>query len=443
MVLAVSRIVLLGAAASHPVSTGGSADVEADASLLAVVEVTDGWYTMEARLDAQLSVQLALGRLRVGQKLRIFGAELEGPEGGAHPLEPAARALRLRLCINATRRALWHARLGFQPVPAFPVNLRSLRLAAGPVPMLDLLILRRYPLLVLDSSDPVRRVVRTLQAEERLREDLQEVLQDRLEARLEQLAHASAHSDEDPELLELLRGLGDCQDPEEQFFEPSSSPATADRAERQQRERERERWQAELRERLARQVCEQEPAAHRVVTPFLALRVADASGQALLTIWRPSEELLERLLHEGARLRVCGLRVAPARPAAAAQPLATHAVASVPAGRLLQLSSSAQTRWLPLDPLRPLYSLPRAFEPRRCAAFSELSGLAPDAEFDVVALVVEVRPPENLLGHDGRPYTVQHVLFADAQMVLVCSSLTHFWSCCAFICHYTPCLHFT
>ncbi|MCI36288.1 BRCA2-like protein, partial [Trifolium medium] len=45
------------------------------------VELTDGWYSINAILDVPLSKQLAAGRLFVGQKLRIWGAGLCGWNG--------------------------------------------------------------------------------------------------------------------------------------------------------------------------------------------------------------------------------------------------------------------------------------------------------------------------------------------------------------------------
>lgn len=42
------------------------------------VELTDGWYAMDVVLDAPLSNQLAVGKLFVGQKLRIWGVGLCG-----------------------------------------------------------------------------------------------------------------------------------------------------------------------------------------------------------------------------------------------------------------------------------------------------------------------------------------------------------------------------
>jgi len=52
-----------------------------------VLELTDGWYMMKAILDTPLSVLVKKGRITVGQKLFIYGAELTGSEEAATPFE--------------------------------------------------------------------------------------------------------------------------------------------------------------------------------------------------------------------------------------------------------------------------------------------------------------------------------------------------------------------
>lgn len=41
----------------------------------AVIELTDGWYGINARLDPKLTQLMALGKIFPGQKLRILGAK--------------------------------------------------------------------------------------------------------------------------------------------------------------------------------------------------------------------------------------------------------------------------------------------------------------------------------------------------------------------------------
>ena len=55
-----------------------------------MLELTDGWYKIKTMLDARLSVLLQEGRITVGQKLFISGAELTGSNEAASPLEVGA-----------------------------------------------------------------------------------------------------------------------------------------------------------------------------------------------------------------------------------------------------------------------------------------------------------------------------------------------------------------
>lgn len=51
------------------------------------MELTDGWYMIKTILDAPLSFLVKSGRITVGQKLFIYGAELSGSTEAATPLQ--------------------------------------------------------------------------------------------------------------------------------------------------------------------------------------------------------------------------------------------------------------------------------------------------------------------------------------------------------------------
>ncbi|CAL9163577.1 unnamed protein product [Musa hybrid cultivar] len=76
------------------------------------IELTDGWYSLDALLDVWLSKQLASGKLFVGQKLRICGAGLCGWVGPVSSLE-ASKTVHMLIHINGTYRAQWDEKLGF------------------------------------------------------------------------------------------------------------------------------------------------------------------------------------------------------------------------------------------------------------------------------------------------------------------------------------------
>ena len=49
--------------------------------------MTDGWYPIKGVIDPQLARCVREGRLNVGDKLMVYGAELLGSQDGCLPLE--------------------------------------------------------------------------------------------------------------------------------------------------------------------------------------------------------------------------------------------------------------------------------------------------------------------------------------------------------------------
>jgi len=61
----------------------------------------------------------------------------------------AADKVQLKIYANSTRRALWHTKLGFYCSSVPPVmSLHSLFYDGGPVPAVDVIVMRVYPMLV-------------------------------------------------------------------------------------------------------------------------------------------------------------------------------------------------------------------------------------------------------------------------------------------------------
>ena len=57
-----------------------------------MIELTDGWYSIRVLMDRPLTRLLKDGKLVVGQKLCVYGAELLGSEQAVSPLEVHLRS---------------------------------------------------------------------------------------------------------------------------------------------------------------------------------------------------------------------------------------------------------------------------------------------------------------------------------------------------------------
>ena len=92
LVLCVSEIAL----GTNITETRSNKTNSEDTTKVAMVELTDGWYAIKAQLDPPLSALLKNGRLTVGQKIIIHGAELVGSPDACTPLE-APESLMLKV----------------------------------------------------------------------------------------------------------------------------------------------------------------------------------------------------------------------------------------------------------------------------------------------------------------------------------------------------------
>ena len=132
------------------------------------VEVTDGWYSLPCVLDPPLKQMVKSGKVTVGTKLLIYGAELLGQRNPNHPLEMPS-GCSLKISANSTRRARWFARLGYQPMPCpFPVPLMSIFPDGGLVGCTDVVITRVYPLVYLEKREGKKSVLRSERLERKI-----------------------------------------------------------------------------------------------------------------------------------------------------------------------------------------------------------------------------------------------------------------------------------
>ncbi|KAJ2726715.1 hypothetical protein GGI07_000440 [Coemansia sp. Benny D115] len=166
------------------------------------VEVTDGWYSVTASVDSVLSAAIKRGLLREGDKLACIGLRLRGVSAGVDPLSEDAREATLTLGANCVRRARWDARLGFQRNGCMYMSLSAVYAQGGAIgPALDIIVMRRYPLVYRETQTDGRVVIRCGREEQRICLELEEKRRERMR----ELAESQpAGSEEDAERFAAL-----------------------------------------------------------------------------------------------------------------------------------------------------------------------------------------------------------------------------------------------
>ncbi|ROT80556.1 putative breast cancer type 2 susceptibility protein-like isoform X2, partial [Penaeus vannamei] len=139
-----------------------------------ILELTDGWYSIDALTDTALSRFVLEEKVKIGTKLLVHGAEMAKHSPPCHPLQ-ASTSVCLRLHANMTRRAKWWSRLGLVPqCGPLPTMIRGIQGDGGLVGRLTVLLARVYPPLYFEKTGG-KSVFRSERAHDRLlRENLQE-----------------------------------------------------------------------------------------------------------------------------------------------------------------------------------------------------------------------------------------------------------------------------
>lgn len=161
MILCVSRVLEMPTLCESTSSSGvEGANVPEASSTSTIVELTDGWYPVRAVLDRHLSSFVSQNRIRVGTKLAICNALLHGCEDGIDPLDDgystisgSSCSVYLKIHVNGTKLARWNAKLGFCEQSCMrATTLMGATLGGGSIPCMDVIIVRRYPILYLDKT---------------------------------------------------------------------------------------------------------------------------------------------------------------------------------------------------------------------------------------------------------------------------------------------------
>nr|XP_046245556.1 breast cancer type 2 susceptibility protein isoform X2 [Scatophagus argus] len=294
----------------------------------AVVWLTDGWYGIKAQLDEPLTAMLHRGRLAVGGKIIIHGAQLVGSQDACSPLE-APESLMLKICANSSRLARWDSKLGFYRDPRpFLLPVSSLYSNGGPVGCVDIIILRSYPIQWMERKPDGGVVFRSVRAEEKearryesQKQKAMEILFAKIQAEFEKEEKANNKPQRRRQSVSC-QDFASLQDGEELFDAAGDDPAyfeihlSVQQLEtlRAYRRSLMEKKQAELQDRYRRALENAEDregsCPKRDVTPVWRLCIADCMDQPgsvyQLNLWRPPSDL-QSLLKEGCRYKVYNL----------------------------------------------------------------------------------------------------------------------------------------
>uniref|UniRef100_A0A8B9GBJ3 BRCA2 DNA repair associated n=1 Tax=Amazona collaria TaxID=241587 RepID=A0A8B9GBJ3_9PSIT len=396
LVLCISQIVSLNTVVSP---SGSNKNVESKKAA-AIIEVTDGWYGIRALLDPPLKAFLHRGRLAVGQKIIVHGAELVGSQNGCTPLE-APDSLMLKISANSTRCARWHAKLGFHSDPRpFPLPLSSLYSEGGAVGCIDVVVQRTYPIQWMEKTSAGSYVFRNSRAEEREAAKHAEGQQKKLEALFAKIqAEYEKREERTNRTLrsrivtrqqirnlqdgaELYEAIQNASDPGYMEGYLSEDQLKALNAYRQlMSDKKQTQIQEEFKKALESAAQEENGCSKRDVSTVWKLCVVDYRKQekhkgVLLSIWRPLLDVYS-LLKEGSRYRIYHLSTSQSK----ARSDSTN----------IQLTATKKTQYLQLPVSQEM--LAQIFFPRQALNFTSLSDPSfqpPCAEVDLVGVVVSM-----------------------------------------------------
>ncbi|CAO2181017.1 unnamed protein product [Urochloa humidicola] len=347
----------------------------ANRNMSAKIELTDGWYSLDASLDTALSDQLEEKKLFLGQKLRIWGASLCGWSGPVS-FHEASGTVKLMVHINGTYRARWNETLGFCKHVGLPLAFKCIKASGGRVPRTLVGIKRIYPVLYRERLPDGHSIVRS----------------ERMERKALQLYHQRVSKIAEDILFEQQENCDSTDDNEEgakickmleRAAEPEVIMAGMTSAQLMHFSSYREK-QVVMQNEVAKKVqkaLEVARLSSRDVTPFLKVRVmglvrklsasTSCNKEGLITIWNPTE-MQKADLVEGQIYSVTGL------------------MPSNYCTEILYLHGrGSSTTWKPLASAQTTEFRP-FFTPRKAIELSKFGEVPFASEFDVAGVILYV-----------------------------------------------------
>ncbi|KAE8792571.1 Breast cancer type 2 susceptibility protein-like protein [Hordeum vulgare] len=354
-------------------------------NMSAHIELTDGWYALEASLDVALSEQLQKRKLSMGQKLRIWGASLCGWTGPVS-FHEASGTVKLTIHVNGSYRARWDDPLGFcmhfhYKTGYFildpPLAFKCIKASGGRVPRTLVGVARIYPVLYRERLPEGRSVVRSERMERKALQLYQQRVSKIAEDIMSEQDENCADTDGSEEGAKICKMLEQAAEPEvmmagmtsEQILSFSSYQA-----------KQKEARQNEVAKKVEN-ALEVAGLSSRDVTPFLKVRVTSLvhrisatktiNKEGLITIWNPTEKQKADLV-EGQVY------------------IATGLLPSAHCTNILYLHArGSSTTWKSLTSAQAADFEP-FFTPRKAVELSWIGEVPLTSEFDIAGVVLHV-----------------------------------------------------
>ncbi|XP_065669169.1 breast cancer type 2 susceptibility protein homolog isoform X4 [Hydra vulgaris] len=359
--------------------------------------VTDGWYEIKASLDYQLSKFVEQGKIDVGTKLCIYGAELIGSEKACPPLE-ISQSTMLKLSANSTRRARWHAKLGYQREKvAFPVSLKSLYTDGGLVGCVKVLILRKYPMQWMEKVGG-RCLFRNFLAEEQVKKKYEEErsikmeqLYVKLKKELEMKKDKNVKKKKNYNIKllncgkDIFEAIDGATDPAalEQLLSDSQKNLVI-----KYKQNLTDQFQSELKKRFEEEWKNSEFQERSTVQlqRFRVQCMCNTNQNTILSVWKPTNDINE-LWNEGVKLSIYNLSCTKNRY--------KHIKSQV------QLSTTHTSKYFVHENEANLN-----FHSRKAYSIADLCRMnkIPYNEVDIVGFAVKIEPENCMLGVDQTVY---------------------------------------
>ncbi|RUS19357.1 hypothetical protein BC937DRAFT_87614 [Endogone sp. FLAS-F59071] len=388
--------------------------IESDSKTRSVLELTDGWYRIFATVDKVLQRAVVKGKIKIGSKLSICGAQLSGSTEPTPVLEISMSKL-LTISANGTKPVSWDTKLGYQKQPIVSRSLSSLCCDGGLIPFVDVVIMRKYPLAfneILSDGSIVTRTAREEDLAEReheaYKEKQLELIIAEVERKMTQTRRSSFQPIVEHDCLQDLN-VDTAQELHQMFIEGQDETAFYESLISKQQEK-----RAEIDQKINEKINERQ--LDRKVSAFFKVKLCDypkrgglrKRSEASLIIGNANASKFDEL-HEGRRYHIYTLTA-----------LAKHdrvARADAPWTDSIRLKTTPKTKWREIDLIEGILET-SMYCPRIVSACNSLSEREKGGEVDLVVIILDIASPIKSQAY-GRSSLKQTMLVTDATEQIV------------------------